>query len=345
MVNENFIIGIIKPIKEGIDYAFKNHKNQILSKNRAKIDEYLFDINQTWNLNIELLKNYIESSKKFNPEQKENIIFNINNLKAIVEEKKNLKNEKQKLSGKILMDQQILQEFKRRNLENSAYFQEQMDEYKENLDKKNDFVKQYEKKFNEVQIYVHRQVKTQKNNNYNYLNDYEIINFINENENFNKKKNNLIEDIKIIKNNINNLTIENSELKKLNENNSTFFGNELANDNDKYSQLKNIILNYKKKIINIEKKNRQLKMKLDDLNNIVKYKENAYNENDKENIVQLEIIKESNLDKLNKNEKCDDVSMLKDINETNFNDLIANKTVDMINRELWDISCIEKKND
>ena len=86
-------------------------------------------------------------------------------------------------------------------------------------------------------------------------------------------------------------------------------------------------------------------MKLDDLNNIVKYKENAYNENDKENIVQLEIIKESNLDKLNKNEKCDDVSMLKDINETNFNDLIANKTVDMINRELWDISCIEKKND
>ena len=178
MVNENFIIGIIKPIKEGIDYAFKNHKNQILSKNRAKIDEYLFDINQTWNLNIELLKNYIESSKKFNPEQKEKIIFNINNLKAIVEEKKNLKNEKQKLSGKILMDQQILQEFKRRNLENSAYFQEQMDEYKENLDKKNDFVKQYEKKFNEVQIYVHRQVKTQKNNNYNYLNDYEIINFI-----------------------------------------------------------------------------------------------------------------------------------------------------------------------
>jgi len=44
------------------------------------------------------------------------------------------------------MDQQILEELKRRNSENSTYFQEQIDEYQENIDKKIEFVKQYEKK-------------------------------------------------------------------------------------------------------------------------------------------------------------------------------------------------------
>jgi len=41
----------------------------------------------------------------------------------------------------------------------------------------------------------------------------------------------------------------------------------------------------------------------------------------------------------------DDISLI-NVNETNYNEFnVNNKTNDMINRELWDLSCIEKKAD
>jgi len=40
------------------------------------------------------------------------------------------------MRSKLLMDQQILEEFKRRSEENNAYYQEQVDEINENIEKK-----------------------------------------------------------------------------------------------------------------------------------------------------------------------------------------------------------------
>jgi len=329
---------LIKPIKEGIDYAFKNHKNAIISKNKNKIDEYLFDIVQTWKINIELLSNFIENSDKFSSQQKENLAEKIKCLMNLVEHKKNLKNEKQKISGKLLIDQQILEEFKRRNQENSAYFKEQIEEYQEILDKKEEFVKQFEKKFNEVQIYVQRQVKSCKNPDFDYLGNYEILNFINDNETLNKTKNNLQEEIRNIRHELANLTMENSGLKKLNESNSTVIDNENSQSNGN-SQLSSIIQNYKKKIVKADQRNRELRAKLEILNTQLKNKEIAFNL--KENNPSQEERKETYFEK----QKPEDMTIIKDLNETNFNELIVNKTTDMINRDLWDISCIEKKAD
>jgi len=170
------------------------------------------------------------------------------------------------------------------------------------------------------------------------LGNYEILNFINENEIFNKTKNNLLDEIRNIRHELANLTLENSGLKKLNESNSTVIDNENSQSNGN-SQLNSIIQNYKKKIVKADQRNRELRSKLETLTTQLKNKENSFQL--KENILSQEEKKETYYEK----QRPEDISIIKDLNETNFNEIIANKTTDMINRDLWDISCIEKKAD
>ena len=73
--------------------------------------------------------------------------------------KKKLRNEKIKISGKVLIDKQVMEEAKRFKCENNCVFDEQMQELHINLERKDQLVKQFDKKLIEIEVYAKRMVE------------------------------------------------------------------------------------------------------------------------------------------------------------------------------------------
>jgi len=105
------------------------------------------------------------------------------------------------------------------------------------LKKKDEFIKQYEKKFNEVEIYVQKQSRQGKNPQFDYLIGFEILPFIYANNSVNLSKKQLADELRNVKIDLNNILKENVQLKKRDENievteeNNTEKQNKLKNDN------------------------------------------------------------------------------------------------------------------
>jgi hypothetical protein len=263
------------PNAEGLDYAFKHHKNKINVKDKKKMEEYIFDLENTWILNLDMLETMFPDIIDMKQEEKTKIFKVLQRIKDLFNKKKYLKNEKMNLRGKVLMDKQIMEECRRRNEENSAYYEEQIEEFKENADKKESFTKQFEKKFNEVEIYVQREAKTlsekpksteedNKNNNiyrYDNLLGFEIVAFITNNEMLHRRQMSLRDEIKIIRDDMNELLKENVELKKREE--YIDMSEEYDNQISKYNSL---IKLYKGKIKYMQRNNEHLKSVLKSLN-------------------------------------------------------------------------------
>jgi len=208
---------------------------------------------------MDLLYSMVEDNNKFNTSEKHDCMKNLKKIIALFEKKKNLFTERGKIRSKLLMDQQILEEHRRRNEENHAYYQEQIDEYKENIEKKEEFEKSYEKKFNEVEIYVQRQSKNSKNPLYDCFFSFEILPFIYANEDLNLKKRAMVDEVKGIRNDIKELLKENVELKKRDDDIDMTEDNAVMEKNNK---IKSLIKMYQTKIKFLEKNNEQLKKKL-----------------------------------------------------------------------------------
>ncbi len=360
------------PGKEGIAFQFRNLKNQIRYHDKPTLDSFIFDLEQTLYLNLDLLKSTIETARNFNVEQKHYIIVLLKNIIAAIDKKKNLKSEHSKLRGKLLMDQQILEEFKRRNEENSVYFKEQIDEFQQNVEKKNEFIEQFEKKFREVDIYIKRQASNTSNPHYQIYVDHEILKFIQVNESYVEKRSKLVDEIKKVKLDIAKICQDNNELKKQNDMNTMTLNetkNELKkNENEvKKAKLMEMIKNFQSKIKMVEKNNNELRNKLKEMelrkdnlissNNKIKVecekikklgKEYSSKVNPKVEIdpkIVEEKLKNAVNEKLRspktKNENQEQSLF---INETNFHYESLYRTNNNINRSLFgDISYIEKK--
>jgi len=294
----------------------------------------------------------------------------------LFEKRKMLRKEKDKTRSKLLMDQQILEEFKRRSEENNAYYLEQVDEINENIEKKEEFIKSYEKKFNEVEIYVQRQSRKGINPNYDYLIGFEIIPYISVNNTFSLIIRQLNENLKNVRNDLNSLLKENVNLKKRDENIEVTEENNCC---EKQKKIKSIIKQYHMRISFLEKNNDLLKSKFNNLKTKVdckkflntdlniKIKDEANNKSEKKPKIsqkELKIQEEDEFkeignddeeklgnDKIDLNYKKEDNDrrddnsiIIKDINETyNYN---VNKTNMSVNREIWgDISYIKKSSD
>ena len=363
---------MVFPNKEGIAFQFRNLKNQIKKHDKSSLDSFIFDLEQTLFLNLDLLKSTIETAKNFNVEQKHYIIVLLKNIKSALEKKKSLKNEHSKLRGKLLMDQQILEEFKRRNEENSVYFREQIDEFQQNVDKKNEFIDQFEKKFKEVDIYIKRQVSNTNVPDYQKFVDHEILKFIQVNETFVDKRSKFWEEIKKAKTDIAKLSHDNNELRKQNDMNTLTLNdtkNEIKkNENDtKKAKLMEMIKSFQSKIKMVERNNNELRLKLKDMemkkdylissNNKIKEEYERIKKAGKDTIsktnlkeeIDSKIVEESIKNSLNEKLKSpktkhDNQEQSLFINETNFHCESLYKTNNHINRSLFgDISYIEKK--
>ena len=249
-----------------LDYTFLSHKNTIslnsslFPYNNTK--DYIYDLNETLVLNLELLGKTIKSkndqelnklyesmTKKINDIKKKN--------KAIFD-----------LNSKILIDKQINEEKKRKIEENNEYYEEKISESETNSFNKNEYIKGIEKKLFEVEIYVQKNTRNYFNSKYDKYKNWKLKNFLNENLTLIQKRNYLIKDNVKLHQMINNEKEENKRI-KVDKKKDIEELKKIKNKNEK--KIKESINKYKKEIFLIGNKIKMLKIHLNDLNNEFKY--------------------------------------------------------------------------
>ena len=199
-------------------FMVQDDKNKKKSMNNKTIKKRnLYDIERTLDINIEILRNYFKTTTSTMTllNQDKEIIEKFEKIININKRKKELIQEIKEKKSKNLIQLQI-------NLENKRKLEETVEKYKDSLfdnedavNNKDEYVKLFQKKFVEVEIYLKRitsdmsDLKKKK-----YYQNYKMDNFLLLNVNLNRKKQKIIDDISKYDNDKNNLKKENQKIKK-----------------------------------------------------------------------------------------------------------------------------------
>ena len=151
------------------------------------------------------IKNLNQKEKKILCEKFEKIMKNF-------KKKMNIKKEINKINSKILINKQIIEENKKNINENYIYFEDQMNEINQNINKKSSLIKTFKKKFIEVEIYIQRECKNYEK--FSFWENFSINFFMNKNEKFLKEKEYFNYKILNLKKRINFLIEENNFIKQ-----------------------------------------------------------------------------------------------------------------------------------
>ena len=270
-------------------------------------------------INLEVIENILPCMISNNINEKKKLENKLNNIKQLFEKKINLKKLKYENQSKILVQNQVLGEAKRRSKENIEYFEEKFEELCNGLEKKIIFIKKYQKKFDEVQIYIQRECQYYPR--YKKLfDDYEIMPFILKNENLLISKKKLIHEIKLIVKQFNIITKENYYIET-----RTTHGNNEEKVIDKYKSLIDIYL----------QKNKIMQEKVNKLKKIYNNAHTVYRLN---NITNQYIN--------NKEQVYDDVKTLINVsilNNSKITESLNTNNISKISKNFgWDISRIDK---
>ena len=117
----------------------------MLSK-KIEPKNYIFDLNNTFKLNLNLIDIIFSSYKNIKEEEKK-LINKLKKIEILFDKKGNLIKEKKKINGKILMDNQIFEENKRTKNENLLSYKDQYEEIKGNSIRKEVMIKNTKKNF------------------------------------------------------------------------------------------------------------------------------------------------------------------------------------------------------
>ena len=254
---------------QGVDYTFRNSINSLINinkqkenkieendtdkerirrKNNLKIQQHISDLENTVLINQECINNMIPLLH-LKQTQKKKLISSLKNISNYFNEKKSYRKKKNEISSKILINKQIIEEIKRRRDEGYLMYKDQMTNLSENVTKKTSLVKQFQKKFSEVEIFIQRESQTEEHiEKYGKWKTFTVIPFMKRNEDILKKKCFYEEEINKRKKEIKNLEKENEVLKDNNEINNINNINITEND----------IKNYYDKNIDINKKENEL---------------------------------------------------------------------------------------
>ena len=290
-----------------------------MKKSKLDSNNYIYDLNNTMKINLDIIENILPSILSDKVNEKNKLKEQLKRIKQLFEKKLNLKKLKNENKSKILVQNQILEETRRRKEENLNYFEEKFDELCNGLDKKFIFIKKYHKKFDEVQIYIHRECqyfpRWKK-----LFDDYEILPFIVKNENLLIKKKNLLREIKLIVKEFNIITKENYYYET-----RTSQGNIEDKGVNKLKDIINLYLS----------KNKIMEQKIKCLKKIL---------NKPNSIYRIKFIKEQYLN--NKDQFNEDVKTLINVSILNNSKITENLTVNNISKSsknlVWDISGIDK---
>lgn len=166
------------------------------------------------------------------------------------------------------MTKQIYYEIKRTHLENKEYYQEQVLEFSENVEKKFSFSKQLEKKFEEVEIFVRRESKESiYEDKFNYLQNFKIVDFLNDNVFFLRQKSQSVLEFNNYKRDLAEIITENIEVKNAYNRNKVFKQNTNKKKEIYFTKENRIIEKYLNKNKYLERNNEHLKAVYKDLSN------------------------------------------------------------------------------
>jgi len=267
------------------------------------------------------IKNLNQKKKKILCEKFEKIMKNF-------KKKMNIKKEINKINSKILINKQIIEENKKNINENYIYFEDQMNEINQNINKKSSLIKTYKKKFIEVEIYIQRECKNYEK--FSFWENFSINFFMNKNEKLLKEKEYFNYKILNLKKRINFLIEENNFIKQpvFNISNCYLKIFDFYNDKNLLFERKKEFYNFflKKLCENLEKKE-----KIPSFIKILKFqieKECSLNNLNDKSILKKESFKDEN-----KIFKISSINFDKNNNE--INDLITVENDEIYN---WEIS-------
>ena len=284
-------------------FIVPKQKNQkIRTKNiKSSKKQNLFDLEKTLDINIEILRNYFKNTTTAMTllNQDQQILEKLENIIKKYKNKKEIINKIKEKKSKNLIQLQI-------NLEHKRKLEETVEKYKDSLldnedavNNKDEYVKLFQKKFVEVEIYLKRitaempDIKKKK-----YYQNYKMDNFLILNTTLNKNKQKIIEDISKYDEEKKNLKIENQKIKKeeILEHNK---------DDEEEKEIKFEKQNIKKRNEILEEKyKKSIEKKKDKINLLKQFiDKNIYNENiiKNRNEIKNEIKNESSINNIKEN--------------------------------------------
>ena len=306
-----------------LSYTFRAfHYKDI--KNKKDVNNYIYDLDNTLNINLDIIKQFTLPLKFRN----DKITSKIERIIELVKKRKNLKKKKNDIKSQILVNHQIVEEYKRRYEENLEIYSKHYKEIYNALEKKVFIIKKYYKKYDEIEEFVQRECKYYPKWK-KIFDDYEISPFLIENENLKLMKKDLEIDINNLNIIIISTTKENNKLKKKN---NILNIKKNSSNNNKYEELIEIF----QLKCDFEKNKIQ---KLNRFFNKIKARKILFPINKKNFYLSNNITEYLNSEK----------TMISIISNNNKGDncIISNMSflTQKSNIKGWDISCIEKNED
>ena len=279
------------------------------------------------NLNLNLI-NSVFPSINLKEEDKNKLIQKFKNLQNLFDKKITLFKKKKDINGKILINNQILEENKRIKNENINSYKEEYEELMTNNIRKELRLKKFHKKFLEIEKYVRKEFG--KYGIKNFYKKINVIAYVIQNENLILRKNSLRSDIKILFSNLTTEVKENYHLKSNENIQLTKVNSNQKKNLNKLNQYDSIIKSYSNKILLLQNSIYKLKKIKERLKN--NKKNLNYNNKEKEENSEIDI-----------NDKTINVSVLSNIKPDLGNYLTTNVSIMSKRSNLaWDLSCIEK---
>lgn len=326
-----------------------NGPQNLFNKNYS--NTYLSDLKKTFNLNIDILKQYIQyNNNPINIDNTNNIITLLNSLIDNLKKKEKIIEKIKEKKSKLLIDNQISSERKRKNEEKRFYLKEKIKENEERINGKEEYMKVLHKKMREVEIYIHKNTLNVKDMiKRKKYQTFSMFDFIETNNDLIKQRKDINKQIDI---NENNYKVELEENKKIKAEEKKEEELEKINkkQNNEEQKIKKISEKYKKTIklmtlrLNLlkntyKKVNKKIKilkiggLKQLDSNNINNNKDDDKNDNDQSKF---------NLDTTFRNSFMDfSIVLNKNFDESKFDiSKIGNNFGNVSNFGTYDISVI-----
>ena len=270
-----------------LDYTFLSHRMLIsnVSNNKPYVSNakaqplhsqtststYIYDLNETLDINLNLLRHTI-TTLKLPQGEREVLLRHYSTFLSSLQKTKQMKRALTLRISKLLIEKQILEELKRKIAENNEYYKEQLKESEDAVDTKNDYIKIFEKKLFEVEIYVQKHAKNVVDPRYDKYKNWKMSKFLNENNDLCKLKDTYVKDNGKLRQVIQDMKSDNclyeEEMKKEQteyENTNTHHNEEINN------KVKAYIKVYKRNIMLMKMKIKVLRNSLDKLTNTLQY--------------------------------------------------------------------------
>ena len=154
-------------------------------------NSYLSDLKKTFTINIDILKRYIISNN--NPINTDNqIISSLNSILDNAKKRDKIIEKIREKKSKLLIDNQINSEKKRKNEEKRYSLRDKIKENQDRIDNKEEYMKVLHKKLREVEIYIHKNTTSLKDlSRRRKYQTFSMFNFIETNNDLIKQKKDL----------------------------------------------------------------------------------------------------------------------------------------------------------